>query len=84
MAQGPAIVNIRMPDIAALTQVTIEVQSKDGTPLASHNAGLAAAEEVADLLRRLFAPRSGLRELPAPLAHRDSSRQHRAAAGVLP
>ena len=47
-------------------------------------ARLAAAEEVEDLLRRLFAPRPGLRELPAPAAHGDSARQHRAAAGVLP
>ena len=35
VAQGPSIVNIRIPDIASPTQVTIEVQSQDGTALAS-------------------------------------------------
>ena len=81
---GESAIPIPILDIAEPSKVIVAVRDEVLRRSARHSGmELAAAEEMEDLLRFVFAPRSGFRQLSAPAADRHPPRQHRAAAAVL-
>ena len=85
LASGTTTKDVRVPEITSPTEATFTLFAANAAkPTDVKKTVLQPQRKWRDLLRLLFAPRPGLRELSAPAADRHPPRQHRAAAAILP